>query len=95
MAEREFSCNHYETTGPQETRKLLPSCSIQRGSAVETNCNSHEVPNSKTHESSEDRSGMDIDDTIEMVQNRVAVELQPLEAGKEQVFIATAILDQT
>jgi hypothetical protein len=98
MAESEFSCNHYETTGPQETRKVLPNCSIQKGSAVETNCNSHEVPNSRTHESGEDRSalgkvdGMDIDDTNEMVQNRVADELQPLKAEKEQVFITTAIL---
>jgi hypothetical protein len=97
MAESEFSCNHYETTGPQETKKVLPNFSIQKEPAVEINFGSHEVPNSKNHVSSEDQSALDkvnvmeINDTNEMVQNRVDDELQPLGAEEELVFSITAI----
>lgn len=90
MAESGRSQDHCQTTGLQETRRVLPNCAMQNGSTVETNCSSHQVPGRKNHLSSEDRSTldkmnvMDRNDTNQMEFDRVRDELQPLGAVDEQ-----------
>jgi hypothetical protein len=93
MAESEFSQNHYETTGQQETRKMLPNSATQNGST-----SSHQVPSTKNRVSSEDRSTldemnvMDRNDTNQMELDGEEDEHQPLAGEKEQVLHVTAIL---
>jgi hypothetical protein len=98
MAEVIRPRNHYQSTGPQETGRVLPNCAMQNGSTGEASCSRHEITDGRNNVSSEDSptlehvSVTDRNNTNKMRLTRVEDELQPLGAEEEPVLQVTVIL---